>query len=110
MKRALPLLASLPLFIAACTSAGPSGAPSATHSQVLTSAHAIAAVRHEIKSHGGNPDAYEYRAGRRGSLWFITAWKILHPQAEGAARFETGKFDSFIVNAKGYVIESLPGR
>lgn len=81
-----------------------------SHSRVLSSSHAIAAVRHDITSQGGDPEASEYRAGRRGPLWFVTAWHVRHPQAKGPARFDPGGFTTYIVNSQGHVVEKLPGR
>ena len=109
MRILLPALALLIVLVTGCASTGTPEEQALAHSYVRNSSDAIAAVRYDITSRHGNPDAAEYKAGRRGAMWFVTAWHIRHANAKGSARFEPGGYTSYLVSSQGRVIESVPG-
>ena len=104
------LLLLLALVGSACVTAPTTEDKALAPDYIRGPAQAVAVVRRDIEAHGGKAEASDYRAGRRGTQWFVTAWHIRHPEAKGAARFEPGGFTTYLLNNRGRIIEKLRGR
>ena len=48
---------------------------------------AVAIARRAVAQFEGWGDRAEYRIERRGALWRVTAWLVVHPEAKGNQRY-----------------------
>ncbi|MDB6137220.1 MAG: hypothetical protein JWO94_292 [Verrucomicrobiaceae bacterium] len=124
---AWPALLTLGLcFLAGCASRHVDDLPLSATARVdkepyLTVESAIAIVRHEIESHGADPDVWDYSAHRcrypldappgsdgYGEGWRVIANLIVHPDKAEDDRFVPGNRTTYTLNNQGKILWSQP--
>ena len=55
-------------------------------------------------------DRAEYKIERRGALWRVTAWLVVHPEAKGNQRYVPWGCRTVVVDDAGKVVEYVTGR
>lgn len=66
---------------------------------------AIATARRAVRQNEDWAELAEYRIQSHASGWQVTAWRVVHPEAKGNARYVPWGYRTIVVDRNGRVIE-----
>ena len=71
---------------------------------------AVAIARRAVAQFEDWGERAEYRIERRGALWRVTAWLVVHPEAKGNQRYVPWGCRTVVIDDSGKVVEYVAGR
>lgn len=66
---------------------------------------AIAAATRAVRQNEDWASLAEYRIKSHASGWQVTAWRLVHPEAKGNARYVPWGYRTIVVDRRGQVVE-----
>ena len=94
-------------FLAGCADNDPNWPPPITSQR---DRELLDAAKSAIDQHDGWGGNAEYVIERRGALWRVTAWKIVHPEKQGKLRCVPWLSITVVIDDQTRVVDYLRGK
>jgi len=69
----------------------------------------VVAARRAVAQFDDWADRAEFKLERRGNVWHVTAWRVVHPEAKGSKRYVPWGYRQLVIDDAGKVLEYTKG-